>query len=79
MTQPRFIVRASGYVMLGREALGKVERMTTDSDEWWVPIDAWGEALSGPTKVRTLAAMTVVRGWGLDATLLDIHEEEPCA
>lgn len=79
MTRPHYTVAPTGHVHLANEVLGRVAPFHTPDAQWWLPIDCQGEPITGPTKVRSLAAMTVVRAWGIQATLLDIVEEEPCA
>lgn len=62
----RVIERATGAY------LGKVEQATV-----WFPLDRWGVALAGPTRMRELAVLTVIRSAGREATLRDLPGYEP--
>lgn len=88
MSIPAYGVRADGGVWESRGAasmrLGRVSPFKTGSSpvgngEYWLPLDNEGAPLSGPTKVRALAALTIIRIANPDADLLDILEDEPCA
>lgn len=85
MNTPGYVVRADGEVWDVRYPISlPMGRVIPWQNGWtgeaWMPLDQNGSPLAGPTKVRTLAALTVIRN-RTDRTvnLLDIMEEEPCA
>lgn len=69
----RFVIRETGEVLdaglaVMPPALGHIERV----GEWHIAIGNCGYPLAGPTKMRELAALTIIREHYPDATLLDI-------
>lgn len=70
----RFLVDHKGRVIerSTNAYLGKIEH-----EKVWFPLDKWGVAIAGPSRVRELSILTVIRNAGLTATLRDLPGYEP--